>query len=151
MKLFPPMPLADWRDTKETLHRFCQVVGKLRLAASMRRNHWWNVPFHLTGRGITTRPMDQAGTQPSFSIDFDFVDHQLGIHTLDGRMATVPLPGQSVASFHDQTLQALASLGVKTTIAIPRPGPGGVLGQGQPGAPLLAHLRRAGVLRLHRP
>ena len=34
MELFPPMPLADWRDTKQTLHRFCQVVGKLRLAAS---------------------------------------------------------------------------------------------------------------------
>ena len=43
---FPPMPLAEWRDTKQTLHRFCQVVGKLRLAASVRRNHWWNVPFH---------------------------------------------------------------------------------------------------------
>jgi len=40
MELFPPMPLADWRDTKATLHRFCQVVGKLRLAASVRRNHW---------------------------------------------------------------------------------------------------------------
>ena len=53
MELFPPMPLEAWRDTKETLHRFCQVVGKLRLAASVRRNHWWNVPLHLTGRGTT--------------------------------------------------------------------------------------------------
>ena len=60
MELFPPMPLEEWRDTKETLHRYCQVVGKLRLAASPRRNHWWNVPFHLTGRGITTRHMGQV-------------------------------------------------------------------------------------------
>ena len=107
MELFPPIPLASWQDTKQTLHRFCQVVGKIRLAASARRNHWWNVPFHLTGRGITTRPMDQAGTQPGFTIDFDFLDHQLRISTLDGRAAAVPLQGQSVASFHDQTLQAL--------------------------------------------
>ncbi len=28
MELFPPMPLDQWRETKETLHRFCQVVGK---------------------------------------------------------------------------------------------------------------------------
>ncbi|HEV2930032.1 MAG TPA: DUF5996 family protein [Propionibacteriaceae bacterium] len=80
MELFPPMPLAEWQDTKATLHRLGQVVGKIRLAAGVRRNHWWNLPFHLTGRGIT-RPMDQAGTQPAFAIDLDFVDHQLRIHT----------------------------------------------------------------------
>jgi hypothetical protein len=68
MELFPPMPLASWQDTKQTLHRFCQVVGKLRLAASVRRNHWWNVPFHLTGRGITTRPMGQVDGNPIFTI-----------------------------------------------------------------------------------
>jgi hypothetical protein len=121
MELFPPMPLASWQDTKQTLHRFCQVVGKLRLAASVRRNHWWNVPFHLTGRGITTRPMGQVDGNPIFTIDFDFVGHQLHISTLDGRAAAVPLTGQSVASFHDQTLQALAELGITVAIAHPHP------------------------------
>ena len=86
MELFPPMPLASWQDTKQTLHRFCQVIGKIRLAASSRRNHWWNVPFHLTGRGITTRPMGQVDGNPIFTIDFDFVDHQLRIATLDGSL-----------------------------------------------------------------
>jgi Family of unknown function (DUF5996) len=121
MELFPPMPLAAWQDTKATLHRFCQVVGKIRLAASSRRNHWWNVPFHLTGRGITTRPMGQVDGNPVFCIDFDFVDHQLRIHTLDGRAVTIPLQGQSVASFHDQTLAALAGLGISVAIAHPYP------------------------------
>jgi hypothetical protein len=121
MELFPPMPLADWRDTKQTLHRFCQVVGKLRLAASSRRNHWWNVPFHLTGRGTTTRPMGQADGNPIFTIDFDFVDHQLRIHTLDGRTESFPLGGQSVASFHCNLFEALDRLGIKASIAIPRP------------------------------
>ena len=119
MELFPPIPLASWQDTKQTLHRFCQVVGKLRLAASVRRNHWWNVPFHLTGRGITTRPMGQVDGNPIFTIDFDFIDHQLRIHTLDGRVVTVPLQGQSVASFHNQTLQVLAELGITVTIVHP--------------------------------
>jgi hypothetical protein len=112
---------VSWRDTKQTLHRFCQVVGKLRLAASVRRNHWWNVPFHLTGRGITTRPMGQVDGNPIFCIDFDFLDHELRISTLDGRAVAVPLAGQSVASFHDQTLQALAGLGIAVAIAHPHP------------------------------
>ena len=87
----------------------------------MRRNHWWNVPFHLTGQGITTRPMGQLDGNPIFTIDFDFIDHQLHIHTLDGRAVTVPLQSQSVASFHDQTLQALAELGITVAIAHPHP------------------------------
>jgi hypothetical protein len=82
------MPLASWCDTKQTLHRFSQVIGKIRLAASSRRNHWWNVPFHLTGRGITTRPMGQVDGNPVFAIDFDFVDHQLRIATWTGPFAT---------------------------------------------------------------
>jgi hypothetical protein len=100
MELFPPMPLASWQDTKQTLHRFCQIIGKLRLAASARRNHWWNVPFHLTGRGITTRPMGQADGNRIFTIDFDFVDHQLRagplrpgsdlVHRLPGRLRYRP-------------------------------------------------------------
>ncbi|MCG6498380.1 DUF5996 family protein [Kitasatospora sp. A2-31] len=121
MELFPPMPLAEWQDTKETLHRFSQVVGKIRLAASVRRNHWWNVPFHLTGRGITTRPMGLVDGNPVFTIDFDFVDHRLVVATVDGREGSFPLLGQSVASFYRQTLETLDSLGVRVSIRVPRP------------------------------
>jgi hypothetical protein len=93
LELFPLMPLASWQDTKATLHRFCQVVGKIRLAASSRRNHWWNVPFHLTGRGTTTRPMGQVDGNPIFTIDFDFIDHQL-------RLAALAALGITVAIAH---------------------------------------------------
>lgn len=116
--MFPPMPLQSWAPTKQTLHRFAQIVGKIRLAAAPRRNHWWHVPLHLTGRGITSRPM---GTDPIFSIDFDFVDHRLVLNTLDGRTVSFPLAGQSVAGFYHRTLDGLAALGVRTAIAIPRP------------------------------
>ncbi|MFF1902716.1 DUF5996 family protein [Kitasatospora sp. NPDC058218] len=121
MELFPPMPLAEWRDTKETLHRFTQVVGKIRLAASVRRNHWWNVPFHLTGRGITTRPMGQVDGNPIFTIDFDLVAHRLVVATADGRAESFPLLGQSVASFYRQTLETLTALGVRVELPNPRP------------------------------
>ncbi|MFD9408077.1 DUF5996 family protein [Streptomyces sp. NPDC059989] len=121
MEPFPPIPLAEWRDTKETLHRFTQLVGKIRLAASVRRNHWWNVTFHLTGRGITTRPMGQVDGNPVFTIDFDFVDHRLVVARLDGRSVSFPLVGQSVASFHRETFAALAALGVSVDLPVPRP------------------------------
>ena len=121
MQLFPPIPLSDWADTKATLHRFCQIVGKIRLASSVRRNHWWNVPFHLTGRGITTRPMGQVDGNPIFTIDFDFVDHQLRVHSLDGAAISFPLSGRSVASFYRSTLDALDAVGVQVGIDRPNP------------------------------
>ena len=36
---FPAIPYQAWRDSLATVHRFAQVVGKIRLAANPRRNH----------------------------------------------------------------------------------------------------------------
>jgi hypothetical protein len=121
MELFPPMPLGEWQHTKATLHRFEQVVGKIRLASGIRRNHWWNVPFHLTGRGITTRPMRSADGNTIFTIDFDFVGHELLVTTVDGGAVSFPLPGRSVASFYHAVMAALAALGVRVDVDLPRP------------------------------
>jgi hypothetical protein len=116
MELFPAMPLAEWAETKETFHRFTQIVGKIRLSVSNRRNHWWHVPFHLTGRGLTTRPMGGLGEQPLFSIDFDLVRHRLVVDVLDGRSAEFSLIGRSVASFHDRLFDTLAGLEIRPDI-----------------------------------
>ena len=117
MEVFPPIPLSAWAPTKDTLHRLAQIVGKVRLAHTPMRNHWWNVPFHVTGRGITTRPM---GTDVIFTIDFDFVDHRLEIATLSGDRVSFALPGLSVAEFYDRLMKSLASLSIEVSIrAVP--------------------------------
>ncbi|MFC4565010.1 DUF5996 family protein [Nocardiopsis mangrovi] len=121
MELFPAMPLAEWRDTKQTLHRFLQIVGKIRLAASPRRNHWWHVPFHLTGTGLTTRPMGRIDGNPIFTIDLDLVGHRLVASTVDGRGASFPMRGHSVSSFYRELLGTLESIGVHARIHIARP------------------------------
>jgi Family of unknown function (DUF5996) len=118
-ELFPPLEYSEWSDTLATVHRFSQVAGKLRLAHSPRRNHWWNVPFHLTGRGITTRPM---GLDPTFALDFDYLAHRLRVDTIDGRSAAFGLAGHSVATFHAELTRMLAAVGVDpAAIAAARP------------------------------
>src|SRR5262245_38618598 len=37
----PPLPLDEWEATKNTLHLWCQIVGKIRLTSTAPRNHWW--------------------------------------------------------------------------------------------------------------
>ena len=43
--LWPDLPLAAWSETCDTLHRWTQIVGKVRLALTPLINHWWNVTF----------------------------------------------------------------------------------------------------------
>ena len=119
-ELFPDLPYESWRDTRDTMHRFAQIVGKVRLAASPRRNHWWNVPLHLTGRGLTSRPMTTDGSRV-FCIDFDLLDHRLDLTTADGPRWSFPLTGQSVQTFFTQLCAGLEALDLDVRIADPSP------------------------------
>jgi hypothetical protein len=115
---WPDLTQTSWPEALATLHRFAQLVGKIRLAASPRSNHWWNVALHLTGRGLTTRPM---GVDPIFTIDFDFVNHRLEATTADGLSFSFGLTGRSVAAFTGELKRGLQGIGVHTWPAQPRP------------------------------
>lgn len=117
----PPIALESWRPTKETLHRFLQIVGKVALDQGIRRNHWWHMTFRNTARGWTTMPLGTARSGPVFTCAFDFFSHDLRIETDGGKRGVVPLVGQSVASFYTDTMAALKELGIAATIAHPTP------------------------------
>lgn len=51
---WPRLSLREWADTKDTLHLWTQIVGKIRLALAPHVNHWWNVTLYVTARGLTT-------------------------------------------------------------------------------------------------
>ena len=111
----PELHLADWRPTKDTLHLYCQIVGKVRLATAPPRNHWWNAPLYVDVRGLTTRRLHHNGT--TFQIDFDFVDHSLLVRTHDGRVRSFDLAeGVPVADFDGRLHAALSELGVNVEI-----------------------------------
>ena len=79
---FPPLPLDEWEDTKDTLQLFLQIVGKVRLGLFPKTNHWWHVPFYVSSRGLTTRAIPYGAR--NFAIDFDFLNHVLKISTCEG-------------------------------------------------------------------
>lgn len=116
MSPLPELPLEAWEDTKDTLHLWVQIVGKIRLASTPPRNHWWHVPLYVDVRGLTTRPMHSPdGT--AFRIDFDLVDHRLVVSTSDGTVDSFPLhDGLSVAAFAEELHALLARLGIAVAI-----------------------------------
>ena len=105
---WPALPLQDWEPTHAALHRWMQVIGKLRLAAAPWTNHSWHVTLPLTARGITTGPLPFGDR--FWQAEFDFLAQRLQIEASDGAAATVPLQAQSVAQFFAQVRAALQSL-----------------------------------------
>ena len=111
----PPLPLEEWEETKDTLHLYVQVVGKIRLASTPPQNHWWHCPLYVSARGLTTRRMRHEGV--SFEIEFDLIDHRLVARTDRGEEAGFSLrDGLSVAGFHGDLLGLLADLAIRPAI-----------------------------------
>jgi hypothetical protein len=116
---WPSLPYDGWKDTLYAVHRWTQIVGKIRLATTPLVNHWWNSSLVVTPRGLST------GTMPSgddaFQIDLDFVEHQITIVTSRGGRDAIPLRTMSVAQFYSDLLRSLAGLGVAEPEILPMP------------------------------
>src|SRR5215831_5618467 len=54
---WPPLPLAAWRDTRDTLQMWTQVAGKIALALTPPVNHFWNVALQIGPRGLSTKAL----------------------------------------------------------------------------------------------
>lgn len=113
---WPALPVAEWQETRDTLHLYTQVVGKVVLAHSPAINHWWNTTLRPDARGLATVLVPHpAGL--SFQMRFDLVAHVLEIATTAGARRSLDLAaGDGVAGFHRRVIAALDELGVATAI-----------------------------------
>ncbi len=111
---WPPLPYEGWRDTRDALHLWTQIVGKIRLAETPWLNHQWHVTLYVTARGLGTSPIPHRDR--TFDIEFDFTDHVLRIRTSDGQARELPLREGSIADFHAAVFAALADLGIEVRI-----------------------------------
>jgi hypothetical protein len=115
MTPLPPLPFPEWEPTKETLHLWAQIVGKVKLATAPPKNHWWHVPLYLDVHGLTTRLLHGADGTP-FEIRFDFADHRLAVETPDRDESFALVDGLSVAAFDRELHASLGRLGLDVAI-----------------------------------
>lgn len=111
---WPALPLAQWEDTRATLHLWTQIVGKVRLALAPMVNHWWQAPLYVSARGLTTSAIPYAGGV--VELTFDFQDEVLRIRTSAGASRAVALAPRTVADFHGDVLSTLLDVGVRAHI-----------------------------------
>src|SRR5918994_1496737 len=115
MPALPELPYEAWKQTKQTLHLYAQIVGKVKLASTPPRNHWWNVTLSVDVRGLTTRRLTVDGT--SFDLTFDFLDHRLVLRTDRGETAGFALEdGLTVAAFDEELHKLLRGHGLDVEI-----------------------------------
>ncbi len=110
----PPLTYADWVDTRDTLHLFLQIIGKVRLKAHPKLNHWWHVTVYPNARGFTTGLIPHGET--SFEIAFDMIDHRVLVTCNNGKRTQFDVAGCTVAGFYRQLMTDLAELGVQVDI-----------------------------------
>lgn len=111
---WPALQVQDWAATRDTLHMWTQIVGKIRMACAPMVNHWWQVPLYVSARGLCTSAIP-AGHR-MFDMEFDFWDEQLHIRSSSGEFRRVRLESKTVSAFYEQTMGALGALGVDASI-----------------------------------
>jgi hypothetical protein len=111
---WPALPLSEWEPTYLTLHRWTQVLGKIRMALEPPLNHWWHVTLAVTARGLEANalPYDRR----FFSMTLDFREHRLSIDSSAGRSAGFDLRPMPVADFYQRTLELLKQIDVSVSI-----------------------------------
>jgi hypothetical protein len=111
---WPELRVQDWAATKDTLHMWTQIIGKIRLAQAPMINHWWQTTLYVTPRGLSTSSIPYG--HRLFDIEFDFLEHQLRIRSSDGGSQLVALEPKSVAVFYAETTAALRALDLDVAI-----------------------------------
>src|SRR5512145_2371186 len=74
---FPTLPLAGWQTTRDTIHGYSKVLGRIRRTLTPRRKHWWHASLRVTDSGFTT------GEIPAPEGDHDHRDRDLFEINLD--------------------------------------------------------------------
>lgn len=112
---WPELPWRDWEPTISTLHMWCQIVGKVRLALAPPQNHWWHVPLYVSSHGLTTSAIPYRDRE--FQVDLDFIDHDLQVTDSERGTFSMSLVPMSVARFYRDFVEGLRGLAIDVRIS----------------------------------
>lgn len=112
---WPALPFASATETRETIHRWAQLIGKIQLEWSSPVNHWWNTALRITPRGFATGTM--SSDDRWFDLELDFAADVLRARLNDATDIVIPLIGHTVADVYDELLGRLREHGIHCRIS----------------------------------
>ena len=108
--------LSDWRETRDTLHLYAKIIGKIRRHYMPKSKHWWHISLYVSARGLTTTPFPINGQ--NLELILDLINHQLRIDSSEGWSTALPLIGQSATEFCHRIVTALSERDVRLEPAL---------------------------------
>ncbi len=110
----PRLPYADWKDSLTTIHLILQIIGKIRLGLSPRKNHWWYIVQYVSKDGFTTSEIPYDDGFHTFVIIFDVHSKSVRIETSKNEKESIDLSGSpTVAVVYKELMAALDRLGIE--------------------------------------
>jgi len=104
----PALPLSEWRATRDALHGFARVLGRIRRALTPPQKHWWHITLSVSTRGLTTTPMPTG--VGAIEMTLNATKDRVEIVRADGAERSIPLAGHSARSLHAALAQGLSEL-----------------------------------------
>jgi hypothetical protein len=117
----PRLQYKGSEQQKLTLHLFFQIMGKIRMSCSPRKNHWWHITLYVDTKGFTTGPVPYNKDFETFTLLLNVQNQRLEVATSGGEEASFDLSEEiSVADFYLQLKAILRRFRIETEI-IPKP------------------------------
>lgn len=110
----PDLKYVGHEKEKLSLHLIFQVIGKLRLGLTPRKNHWWFATLYVFEKGFTTGPISINDGYSSFSISLNIPEHELEImHSEAGHRSFSIEKGMSIAQIYDRLISLLKAFDIE--------------------------------------
>ncbi len=118
---FPSLALSDWKETRDTLLKYCRLVGAIRETLSSPLPHSLHTNLLLCGIGFTTSTIQNniSSSDHTFEIIIDLIHTKLRIESNYREPLYVALTGQSLNALCDETCSLLTDIGITTPFEKP--------------------------------
>lgn len=104
-----------WRATRDTLHVFSRILGKVRQSLTPAQKHWGHISLRTWARGLTTTPVpgNKDLSLPGFECQLDLCDHLWILQNGAGEQFRKPLRGWTPSSLVKELSAALSRWGIE--------------------------------------
>jgi len=118
---FPPLTLGDWKETRDTLHKYCRLVGAIREVMSEPLPNVLHTNLVLSKKGFTTSLIvkDDGSTDKLFEVILDVQHRRLRIESNYREPLYIALTGQSLNALCDETCSLLTDIGINPPLERP--------------------------------
>ena len=105
---FPPLPLSAWQPTRDALHTYARILGKVRQSLTPPQSHWWHTSLRVVDDGLTTTEMPgDEETDGTVELKLDLINQRITAQTNHNQRWAMPLSGQHARLLADSLLVTL--------------------------------------------